>query len=137
MTTRLAALAVIAAAGRAAGVSISRNAPHIAGTPHRHGLPRTPGPHVAPYHNARCAPAVCQANPPPDGDEEPDAINRMLDAPIIDPYSESDDDPGWLRSYKKLIREDYQTAEAIWAGVIVTTFIFFAQQMVRAYKSMM
>ena len=61
----------------------------------------------------------------------------MLDAPIIDPYSESDDDPGWLRSYKKLIREDYQTAEAIWAGVIVTTFIFFAQQMVRAYKSTM
>lgn len=137
MTPRLAALAVIAAAGWAAGVSISRGAPHVSGTPHRHRLRRTPGPRVAPCYTARCAPAVCQADPPPDGDEEPDAINRMLDAPIIDPYSESDDDPGWLRSYKKLIREDYQTAEAIWAGVIVTTFIFFAQQMVRAYKSTM
>lgn len=132
----LAVLAALAPCpGEAFGISPSRGTSHVVSAPRLDSFRRAPPIRRTRTHR-RCAPVVCGTDPEGD-DDEPDAISRMLDAPIIDPYSESDDEPSWLRSYKKLVREDYDTAEAIWAGVVVVVFLFFAQAMVRAYKQLL
>ena len=85
---------------------------------------------------ARCAAPCCCADDDGEKDRETGAsLSDLLDRPVIDPESpRRDDEPALLTAFKKLVDEDYQMAEAIYAGGVFAILIFFSQQAVRVYK---
>ena len=78
-----------------------------------------------------------------DGDKEErrderdlgDKLNELLDKPVFDLSTSDDNEPKLLRDFKELIENDYQFAEALYAGAYFSILIFFAQQGVRIYKN--
>ena len=53
-----------------------------------------------------------------DGEEDgADAkLQKLLDTPLIDPTQDNADDPEFLRRFKQLVNDDYNFAEALYAG---------------------
>ena len=58
-------------------------------------------------------------------------IDELLDQPLIDPWSPSSS--VFMSQFKKLMRDDYQTAEALWAGVYCSLMVTVGMHMVHAY----
>ena len=71
-----------------------------------------------------------------DGEEDgADAkLQKLLDTPLIDPTQDNADDPEFLRSFKQLVNDDYNFAEALYAGGVFAVLLFFSQQGVSVYK---
>jgi len=60
-----------------------------------------------------------------------DWVNTILDEPFFDPdeFDESDDSP--LGIFANLVRNDYQLAETLYAGLIFVILIVFSQELLR------
>jgi hypothetical protein len=71
-----------------------------------------------------------------DGEEDgADAkLQKLLDTPLIDPTQDNADDPEFLRRFKQLVNDDYNFAEALYAGGVFAVLLFFSQQGVSVYK---
>ena len=71
-----------------------------------------------------------------DGEEDgADAkLQKLLDTPLIDPTQDNADDPEFLRQFKQLVNDDYNFAEALYAGGVFAVLLFFSQQGVSVYK---
>ena len=54
--------------------------------------------------------------------------------PLIDPKQDNADDPEFLRQFKQLVNDDYNFAEALYAGGVFAVLLFFSQQGVSVYK---
>ena len=57
-------------------------------------------------------------------------IDNLLDKPFFDPYAPSNDN-NW---FANLVRNDYESAEALYAGVIVILGVVISQQLLRIVK---
>ena len=57
-------------------------------------------------------------------------IENLLDKPFFDPYAPSNDN-NW---FANLVRNDYESAEALYAGVIVILGVVISQQFLRIVK---
>lgn len=57
-------------------------------------------------------------------------IGNLLDKPFFDPYAPSND-KNW---FANLVRNDYESAEALYAGVIVILGVVISQQLLRIVK---
>ena len=71
-----------------------------------------------------------------DGEEDgADAkLQKLLDTPLIDPTQDNANDPEFLRQFKQLVNDDYNFAEALYAGGVFAVLLFFSQQGVSVYK---
>ena len=71
-----------------------------------------------------------------DGDEDgaDEKLQKLLDTPLIDPTQDNADDPEFLRRFKQLVNDDYNFAEALYAGGVFAVLLFFSQQGVSVYK---
>ena len=70
-----------------------------------------------------------------DGEDDADAkLQKLLDTPLIDPTQDNADDPEFLRQFKQLVNDDYNFAEALYAGGVFAVLLFFSQQGVSLYK---
>ena len=79
-----------------------------------------------------------------DSDDEPDkkkgkpnslSLSDLLDKPVIVPgLPPRADESALMRKFKEMVENDYQMAEAIYAGGVFAVLIFFSQQAVRVYK---
>ena len=67
-----------------------------------------------------------------DGADE--KLQKLLDTPLIDPTQDNADDPEFLRQFKQLVNDDYNFAEALYAGGVFAVLLFFSQQGVSVYK---
>lgn len=63
----------------------------------------------------------------------PISIDLLLDTQLLDPWSEDPEGIPGLGHFKRLIREDYPMAEALWAGVFCSLGVGIGMQLVRAY----
>ena len=61
-------------------------------------------------------------------------LQKLLDTPLIDPTQDNADDPEFLRQFKQLVNDDYNFAEALYAGGVFAVLLFFSQQGVSVYK---
>ena len=92
------------------------------------------------HRKMRCGRIRVSAEDEDNDDEEPqrdlgDELNAFLSRPIIDPDRPGDEnEPQMLRDFKRLATEDYQLAEALYAGLVFSILLWFAQQGVRVYK---
>ena len=66
-----------------------------------------------------------------DGADE--KLQKLLDTPLID-MQDNADDPEFLRQFKQLVNDDYNFAEALYAGGVFAVLLFFSQQGVSVYK---
>ena len=71
-----------------------------------------------------------------DGEEDgaDEKLQKLLDTPLIDPTQDNADDPEFLRRFKQLVNDDYNFAEALYAGGVFAVLLFFSQQGVSVYK---
>ena len=71
-----------------------------------------------------------------DGEEDgaDEKLQKLLDTPLIDPTQDNADDPEFLRQFKQLVNDDYNFAEALYAGGVFAVLLFFSQQGVSVYK---
>ena len=67
-----------------------------------------------------------------DGADE--KLQKLLDTPLIDPTQDNANDPEFLRQFKQLVNDDYNFAEALYAGGVFAVLLFFSQQGVSVYK---
>ena len=71
-----------------------------------------------------------------DFEEEESAVDRFLDAPLIDPLAApSEPSLNPLVMLGQLARDDYEMAEVVWAGGFLAIMMLVSQQLVRAYCS--
>ena len=56
-----------------------------------------------------------------------------VDTQLINPWSKSSDNIPGLERFKRLVREDYLLAEALWAGLFCSLGVGAGMQLVRAY----
>lgn len=97
---------------------------------------------VLPHCGLRCRVGTqrCGVRCCTDDDKQPESetgtsFSELLDRAVIDPERpSSEDEPALLTAFKKLVDEDYQMAEALYAGGVFAILIFFSQQAVRVYK---
>ncbi|KAL3815606.1 hypothetical protein ACHAXA_007138 [Cyclostephanos tholiformis] len=57
-------------------------------------------------------------------------IDNLLDTPFFDPYASSNDD-NW---FANLVRNDYDSAEALYAGAVVIFGVIVSQELLRIVK---
>jgi hypothetical protein len=84
-----------------------------------------------------CAAMAIDPNNAKDG-EENDAddnsfdqkIDNLLDKPFFDPYAPSNDD-NW---FANLVRNDYDSAEALYAGAVVIFGVIVSQELLKIVK---
>ena len=70
-----------------------------------------------------------------------DHVNAFLDKPLFDPWSEPEECSlntlggcmPLLERFKQLVREDYNMAEALWAGVLCSLGVSVGMQWVKAF----
>lgn len=68
------------------------------------------------------------------GDEdkpEEKSIDELLDEPFFDPDQVMDDDPLPVRWFANLVKNDYNTAEALFAGFFFVVLVIFSQELLR------
>ena len=61
-------------------------------------------------------------------------LQKLLDTQLFDPTEDNADDPEFLKKFKQLVNDDYNFAEALYAGGVFAVLLFFSQQGVSVYK---
>ena len=90
----------------------------------------------APNLDTDVATSVARAPTPtmqesPAVDTPPATLDELLDTPLLDPFSPSSN--RWMAKFKQLVREDYLTAETLYAGAVLQLGVFVGMQMVSMY----
>jgi len=57
-------------------------------------------------------------------------IDNLLDSPFFDPYAPSNDD-NW---FANLVKNDYESAEALYAGAVVMFGVIVSQELLKIVK---
>jgi hypothetical protein len=59
------------------------------------------------------------------------SFDDMLDKPFFEPEQVTEDDPLPVRWFADLVKNDYNTAEALYAGVIFVIMVIISQELLR------
>lgn len=71
-----------------------------------------------------------EQNPNNENDDN-DSIDEFLDTPFFDPEKVKEDDPLPVKWYANLVKNDYNTAEALYVGVIFVLMVVLSQELLR------
>ena len=85
-----------------------------------------------------CAAMAIDPKNTEDGGKDDDAddnsfdqkIDTLLDSPFFDPYAPSNDD-NW---FANLVKNDYESAEALYAGAVVIFGVIISQELLKIVK---
>ena len=58
-------------------------------------------------------------------------IDEFLDKQIFDPEAVTEDDPAPIQWFANLVKNDYATAEVLYAGAMFVVLVVFSQELLR------